>query len=94
MSNKATRIIDALGGTCAVARIFAIATPSVSHWKAINEVPKQRLDYLKLHPVYRKKLLKEGLIDKDEVFRDESKLKPKKRKKARKARKVTLPMYA
>lgn len=45
-----SEIIDALGGTTAVARIFDIRPPSVTEWKT-EGIPKARLMYLKLaHP--------------------------------------------
>lgn len=45
-----SEIIDALGGTTAVARIFDIRPPSVTEWRT-EGIPKARLMYLKLaHP--------------------------------------------
>lgn len=41
-------IIEALGGTCAVAKIFDIEPPSVSEWKKNGEIPRARLMYLQL----------------------------------------------
>lgn len=47
---EAIRIIDALGGTAAVAKIFDIKSPSVSEWRSVG-IPKARLQYLRLaHP--------------------------------------------
>lgn len=45
---NASTIIQRLGGTTAVARMFQIEPPSVSEWKRRNEIPKARLMYLKL----------------------------------------------
>lgn len=42
------KIIDALGGTCAVAELCGIKPPSVSEWKERNEIPKARLMFLRL----------------------------------------------
>lgn len=42
-----TQVIDALGGTNAVARLCEIAPASVSDWKK-KGIPKARLMYLKL----------------------------------------------
>lgn len=44
----ASEIIERLGGTTAVARLFEIEPPSVSEWKRRNEIPKARLMFLKL----------------------------------------------
>lgn len=53
MENQAptdSEIIDRLGGTTAVARMFEIEPPSVSEWRT-EGIPKARLMYLKLaHP--------------------------------------------
>lgn len=47
---EAVRVIDALGGTAAVAKIFEIKSPSVSEWRSVG-IPKARLQYLRLaHP--------------------------------------------
>lgn len=43
-----SEIIDALGGTSAVAELCDIKPPSVSEWKDRNEIPKARLMYLQL----------------------------------------------
>ncbi|TGB34378.1 Rha family transcriptional regulator [Burkholderia thailandensis] len=40
-------VIDRLGGTSAVARLFEIEPPSVSEWRRTG-IPKPRLQYLKL----------------------------------------------
>lgn len=47
MDKEANRIIDDLGGTNAVARMFDIEPPSVSDWRKTG-IPKARLMYLKL----------------------------------------------
>lgn len=44
----ASAIIEALGGTSAVAEMCDIKPPSVSEWKARNIIPKARLKYLRL----------------------------------------------
>lgn len=44
----ASAIIEALGGTSAVAEMCDIEPPSVSEWKKRNYIPKARLMYLKL----------------------------------------------
>lgn len=53
MNTSATKVIDALGGTFAVARIFDIKPPSVSDWKK-DGIPRARVMYLKA--AYRKVL--------------------------------------
>ena len=45
--NDPDYIIDALGGTLAVARLFRIKPPSVSGWRR-NGIPSARMDYLQL----------------------------------------------
>lgn len=47
MDKEANRIIDALGGTNATARMFEIEPPSVSDWRKTG-IPKPRLMYLKI----------------------------------------------
>lgn len=48
--NSADKIIDALGGTSAVARLCEVEPPSVSDWRK-NGIPKARLMFLKaIHP--------------------------------------------
>lgn len=47
LNMNASDLIDALGGTAEVARLFDVKSPSVSEWKA-NGIPKARLHYLKL----------------------------------------------
>jgi len=42
-----SQIIDALGGTSAVANIFNIKSPSVSEWRDLG-IPKARRMYLEL----------------------------------------------
>lgn len=47
MEKTSSQIIDALGGTCAVARLCGgIKPPSVTQWR-INGIPSARLLYLK-----------------------------------------------
>jgi hypothetical protein len=41
------KIIEALGGTCAVARLCEVRSPSVSDWKK-HGIPRARLMYLRL----------------------------------------------
>lgn len=53
MNTSATQVIDALGGTAAVARIFNVQQPSVSDWKK-GGIPNSRVMYLRL--AYRKAL--------------------------------------
>lgn len=49
--NTVSQIVDQLGGTTKVARLCKIAPPSVSEWKARNQIPKARIQYLMLlHP--------------------------------------------
>ena len=50
MNTHATQIIERLGDTAEVARMFQIRMPSVSDWKATG-IPKARMMYLQLaHP--------------------------------------------
>jgi len=42
-----SQIIDALGGTCEVARLCKVKSPSVSEWKR-NGIPDARRQYLGL----------------------------------------------
>ena len=42
----ANEVIDRLGGTAAVAKMFRIRAPSVSEWRARNTIPKARLMFL------------------------------------------------
>jgi len=50
MNTHATKIIEALGGTAEVARMFEVRMPSVSEWK-ITGIPKARMQYIKaVHP--------------------------------------------
>ncbi len=46
MNNQATKIIDALGGTAEVSRLFDVRMPSVSKWKK-KGIPKGRVRHLK-----------------------------------------------
>lgn len=41
------KIIERLGGTAAVARLFGIKAPSVSEWKR-NGIPTARMQYIAL----------------------------------------------
>lgn len=43
----ACRLIDALGGTSAVANLFEIDPGAVSQWRR-NGIPKPRMQYLRL----------------------------------------------
>ncbi|NCC41500.1 MAG: Rha family transcriptional regulator [Gammaproteobacteria bacterium] len=45
--SDANHIIDALGGTKAVADLFRIKPPSVSEWRK-KGIPSARMDYIKL----------------------------------------------
>lgn len=45
MNQPATQIIEALGGTAAVARMFSLSMPSVSDWKKTG-IPRARMMYL------------------------------------------------
>jgi len=47
MDQFANTVIDRLGGTTAVARIFGIEPPSVSEWRR-HGIPDSRLLYLRL----------------------------------------------
>lgn len=47
MHMDASKIIDELGGTTEVARLFDVRPPSVSEWR-INGIPKARLQTLRL----------------------------------------------
>lgn len=53
MNQHATQIIEALGDTAAVARMFGIRMPSVSEWKRTG-IPPARLMYLEA--VHKKRL--------------------------------------
>lgn len=44
---EATKIIDALGGTCAVAGMCQVTTGAVSQWRS-SGIPAARLMYLRL----------------------------------------------
>lgn len=46
-ASEASRVIEALGGTVAVARICGIKQPSVSGWKK-HGIPQAREQYLRL----------------------------------------------
>ena len=47
MNPQAIQIIDALGGTAEVSRIFDLAMPSVSGWKE-SGIPKARMMFLEV----------------------------------------------
>ncbi len=47
MNPHATQVIDALGGTAAVARLFDLSMPSVSDWKK-DGVPDARMMFLRV----------------------------------------------
>ena len=45
-----SEIIDALGGTCVVARLLEVKPPSISKWRHTG-IPRARMMYLKaVHP--------------------------------------------
>lgn len=65
MNNNASKIIDALGGTFAVAKLCQIKPPSVSEWRR-SGIPSAREMFLKaVHPEVfdltrkRRKLIKQ-----------------------------------
>ena len=60
MNIHASKVIDVLGGTAAVARIFDISMPSVSDWKHLG-IPKPRMMFLRA--VYAEKLVGIDLDD-------------------------------
>lgn len=47
MNSHATQVIDALGGTAAVARIFDARMPSISNWKR-GGIPPARMMFLQI----------------------------------------------
>lgn len=47
MNYQATEIIDNLGGTAEVSRIFNLSMPSVSDWKKTG-IPKARMMFLEV----------------------------------------------
>lgn len=47
MNMFATQVIDTLGGTAAVSRLFGIALSSVSNWRD-HGIPKPRMMYLEV----------------------------------------------
>lgn len=50
INKAASRIIDALGGTAATARLFSISMPSVTNWRW-NGIPRARMMFLEAaHP--------------------------------------------
>jgi hypothetical protein len=53
MNISATQVIEALGGTAAVARLFDVAMPSVSAWKE-RGIPRPRMMFLSV--AHKKKL--------------------------------------
>ena len=46
MNSNAVKIIDTLGGTAEVARLFEVRMPSVSRWRVAG-IPAARMMYLK-----------------------------------------------
>ena len=48
MNLHASKVIDALGGTAEVARMFGVRMPSVSGWRT-EGIPKARMMYIKWH---------------------------------------------
>lgn len=59
MHTDHSRLIDELGGTGLVAKMFGIEPPSVSYWRA-NGIPKARLMYLRA--VYPAKFNMDGSV--------------------------------
>ena len=53
MNRHAAQVIDALGGTAAVARLFDARMPSISNWKR-DGIPPARMMFLQL--AYKKAL--------------------------------------
>ena len=50
MNLHASKVIDALGGTAEVARMFGVRMPSVSGWRT-EGIPKARMMYIQVaHP--------------------------------------------
>lgn len=47
MNTAATEIIERLGGTAKVSRLFGLAVPSVSDWKR-DGIPRARVMFLKV----------------------------------------------
>jgi hypothetical protein len=47
MEAEASKIIESLGGTCAVAEIFKVSAQAVSQWRK-DGIPPARMMYLKL----------------------------------------------
>lgn len=47
MNTHAVQVIDALGGTAEVARIFDVSMPSVSDWRK-DGIPSARMMYLRI----------------------------------------------
>ncbi len=47
MNTHAAKVIDALGGTAEVARLFEISMPSVSDWKR-DGIPPARVMFLRV----------------------------------------------
>lgn len=47
MNTNAVKIIDALGGTAEVARLFGVRMPSVSRWRVAG-IPPARMMFLKV----------------------------------------------
>lgn len=47
MNTHANQVIEALGGTAEVARLFGVAMPSVSDWKK-DGIPRARMMFLQV----------------------------------------------
>lgn len=47
MNAEASKLIDALGGTSDVARMFRISKPSVCKWRLVG-IPEARMMYLQI----------------------------------------------
>lgn len=47
MNTNAAKIIDALGGTAEVARLFGVRMPSVSRWRVAG-IPPARMMFLRV----------------------------------------------
>lgn len=48
MENHATKVITALGGTSAVAKLIHAPISTVHSWKDVGRIPRSRLEHLKL----------------------------------------------
>lgn len=58
----ATELIEALGGTSAVAELTGVKAPSVSGWKESGRIPGKRL--MRLAPVAEAR----GIVSRKELF--------------------------